>query len=187
MCSTTFVAFHASHGDGLDHWSGRTASTLRWKASARRRYRSAMAPMTSAMLGKQGVEGGVALGQALLHAGVEHAVALFDGVEQRRGDDLCTTVAQVFELSGLDGYVAGHAVPFEGLHETLQRCHLAVAPLEPVHAIRGVLDAAPVAAPFDLHALDVNLVAASPPLREQRRVGVRLPDTLNRRVEDALD
>jgi hypothetical protein len=48
-----------------------------------------------------------------------------------------------------------------------------------------VLDEAPVAAALHLHALDIELVAAAPPLRYQLRVGERAPHTLPRRIEDA--
>ena len=87
----------------------------------------------------------------------------------------------------LDDDVAGHAVPLEGLHDALGRRDLAVAALEAVHAFGAVLDEPPVAAALDLHALDHELVAAAPPLRDQRGVGHRAPDALARRVEDALD
>ena len=64
--------------------------------------------------------------------------------------------------------VARHAVPLEGLHDALLRRHLAEAALEAVDiALVAVLDEPPVAAALDLHALDVELVAAAPPLRDQ--------------------
>jgi hypothetical protein len=43
-----------------------------------------------------------------------------------------------------------------------------------------------MAAALDLHALDDQLVSSPPPLRDQRGVGERLPDALDRCVEDPL-
>ena len=118
---------------------------------------------------------------------LQHAVALFRRVEQRDVHDARAAVAEVLELDGLDDDVARHAVPFEGLHHALRRRDLAIAPLEAVHAVGRVLDEAPVAAALDLHLLDDELVAAAPPLRDERRVGHRAPHAFARRVEDALD
>jgi hypothetical protein len=76
---------------------------------------------------------------------------------------------------------------FEGLHEPLGWRHFAVAALEAVYAIGAVLDESPVAAALDLHALDHEFVAASPPLREQLGIGEGPPDPLDRCVEDSFD
>lgn len=51
----------------------------------------------------------------------------------------------------------------------------------------GVLDEAPVAAALDVYALDDELVAAAPPLRDQLRVSERPPHTVAGGLEDALD
>src|SRR5437660_150305 len=83
--------------------------------------------------------------------------------------------------------MARHAVVLEGPHHAFGRLHFAIAPLEPMDAMIGVLDEAPVAAALHLHPLDVELVAATPPLRHEPGVAHRLPDPIAWRVEDALD
>src|SRR5713226_1004132 len=142
-------------------------------------------PSTS--FGEQLVEFGVRLVHALFHTRVQDPVSLFGGVGQQHGDDPRSTVAEVLEIGGLNYHVARHAVPLEGLHEALRWCHLAVAPLEALRPVGGMLDVSPVPAPFYLHALDDELVAASPPLSDHLRVSERLPNARAGRVEDALD
>src|SRR5438552_2184207 len=83
--------------------------------------------------------------------------------------------------------VARHAVPSEREYQPLGRLHLAEAAFESEHALRRMLDEAPLAARLHVVALDHQLVAAAPPLRDQLRLGHRAPDPLARRVEHALD
>ena len=100
---------------------------------------------------------------------------------------LRAAVAEILEGHGVDGDVPGHAVPLERLHDTLLRRHLAETALEAEVAVGAVLDVAPVSAALDLHALDVELVTAPPPLRDELGLGAGAPHALARRVEDALD
>jgi hypothetical protein len=64
------------------------------------------------------------------------------------------------------------------LYDPFLRRHLAVAPFEAVRAVIAVLHEAPVASAFHLHFLDHELVAATPPLGHELRVGERLPYAL---------
>src|SRR4029079_15072267 len=59
--------------------------------------------------------------------------------------------------------------------------------LESVRLTVRVFDVAPVASAIHLHAFDVELVAASPPLGDEGRVGHRAPHLFARCVEDSLD
>src|SRR3990172_387376 len=127
---------------------------------------------------QQAIQRRVALVHALLHAGDEHAVALLARVEQRGDDDPCAPALQVLEGQVVHDHVARHAVPLERLYNALRRRHLAKAALEPVHAVRAVLDEAPVAAALHLHALHHQAIAAPPPLRRLLRIGERPPHRL---------
>src|SRR5690606_33601824 len=137
--------------------------------------------------GQQGVQGPVAVVEPGLHARLEHAVALFLGVELAVGDHLGAAVAEVDEGGGVDGDVRGHAVPFEGLHDALLRGDLPEAALEAVRFAVGVFDETPVPALAELPALDIELVAATPPARQLLDPAVGVPHTIHRRVEDAFD
>src|SRR5690606_18041261 len=106
----------------------------------------------------------------LLHAGLEHAVPLLSSAEEREDDEPRAAVPEVLERRGLDDDVSRHPVPLERLHDALRRDDLAIAALEAVHAIRPMLDEAPMPAALDLHALDHDLVAPAPPLRDQLRI-----------------
>src|SRR5450432_4230507 len=137
--------------------------------------------------GEHLVESHVALVQARFHAGLEHAVALLGRVEEALGGGPRATVAKVLEARVVDRDVPRHAVPFERLDEATRRRDLAKATLETLGALRGVLDKAPMPATLDLHALDVELVPAPPPLGDELRICEGPPDALARGVEDALD
>jgi hypothetical protein len=59
--------------------------------------------------------------------------------------DFRSAVAKVLEGDRFDADVAGHAVPLECVDQALGRRYLAIAALEPVNAVRAVLDEPPVA------------------------------------------
>jgi len=50
-----------------------------------------------------------------------------------------------------------------------------------------VLDESPVTAALQLKPLDHKLVAATPPLRDELRIGHRFPNAVAWRIEDSLD
>src|SRR5258705_11576416 len=103
-------------------------------------------------------------------------------MEERDADELRPAVAEVFQRGRLDDDVARHAVPLERAHAALRRRDLAIAPLEAVHAVVGMLHVAPVSAAHGLVALDDELVAASPPLRDEDGIGHGTPHTFARGV-----
>src|SRR5687768_11510862 len=141
----------------------------------------------SANLLEQPVERSVALVHALLHSRLDHPVAILGRVEETGRDQLRTTVAEILESCRLESDVTGHAVPLECLNHALRRHDFAVATLEAMHSLRPVLDETPVSPALHFHSLDHELVATSPPLCDELRIGHRLPYSLPRRVEDALD
>src|SRR5687767_13991437 len=160
---------------------------------ARPAVRAAAAPVTRAgrsapELREELVEALVGLVHAALHARAEHAVALLGGVEDARRHD-ARLLTEVLELGRLDGHVAGHALPLEGLHDALVRRHLAVGAAEAGLAPVGVgAHEAPASAGLRLHDVDLRGRAArAPPLRDQLGIGEDAEDALARGVEDALD
>ncbi len=78
-----------------------------------------------------------------------------------------------------------HAFELEGRDGALRGDHVMVDAAEGVLVAAQVgLDHAPLAAAPRLELVDpVRVAARAPPLREQRRVGVRLENQLARRVE----
>jgi CBS domain-containing protein len=133
------------------------------------------------------VESRVALVDAALHPRLEHAVAVLRRVEEREAHEPRAAVAEVLERHRFDGDVSRHAVPFERSLDPARRDDFAVAALESVRLTVRVFHVAPMASALHLHAFDVELVTASPPLGDEGRVGHRAPHLFARRVEDSLD
>ena len=100
----------------------------------------------------------------------------------------CVRSPRSSNVGGLDGDVAGHALPLEGLHDALGRRDLAVGPAEAgLAAVRTGHHEAPVAAGADVHHVDGRRhPARTPPFGDERWIGVGRVHAVAGGVEHAL-
>src|SRR5690606_39926750 len=136
------------------------------------RARSAT-PGSPALLGEEAVQLGVALVDAALHAGGEHAVTLLEGVAQRLRVQPRVAVAEVLERQRLERNTLRVALEGERLDDALL-VDLVEAATEGVLLAVASRDVAPLAAVAGVPDDDLGVHAVrADPAGEQRRVGVR--------------
>src|SRR2546425_3960827 len=123
----------------------------------------------------------------VLHAGLEHPIAVFDRLEARRDRHL-RLPASFFEGCRVDDDVAGHPFELEGADQALGPLDLAIRAVErKLGAVRPARDVPPDASGPDVHLVNRGRISPRPPPeRDQFRVRVHLEHPRARRVERAF-
>src|SRR2546423_13640769 len=109
------------------------------------RYAGARRPGCSSELGDEGVELGVALVDAGLHAACQPLIASLEAVHERLRVQPGAPVTEVLEPQRLEGDAVGLTVEGEGLHDAVFT-NLVEAAVEPVLLAPAPGDVAPAAA-----------------------------------------
>ena len=117
-----------------------------------------------------------------LHATGEERVAVFEAVDERRGDEARTTVAEILEHQPLERDAVGYALPGEGLHDQLRGPHLVEAAVEAVLLAVARVDVAIGATRPAVEAINAELEIARWKVSRGSRIEGSLAQSARSRV-----